>query len=133
VTAAGSSSLSPPRRVSRSSVDAHVSLARFPCLRPFQKIDLFPLHAQIALPELGRKLGPDDLVRLESSEGFVQRAWKLTDAQPPSLLFVEPGEILLDQGRLWEFVLEPAQAGEDEHGEGQMGDTPPRRRPGTRG
>lgn len=71
------------------------------------------------IPGEGTWLVPDhagtigSMCRVTAAPEFMASR-KLADAQPPSLLFAEPAGILLDQGRFGEFVLEPAQADEDQ-------------------
>src|SRR5215212_1201558 len=119
-TACGSSPSRESRSFRRRSVDTQVPFAGLLRVHTFEEGDLCPLDARIAVEKVFREPGPDDRVGLERAEGRLERVGKRTDAPAFSLFLVELGGVSLHQVRLGEIFLDPVEAGQDEHSEGQV-------------
>src|SRR5215211_2713898 len=116
----GSSSSRESRSLRRRSVDTEVPLAGLFRVRTVEEGDLGPLEAQVAIKQIFREPGADDRVGLECPEGLFERVGKRTEVQALLFFLVELGGVSLHQVRLGEVFLDPAEAGEYEHGERQV-------------
>src|SRR5215203_837326 len=118
--ACGSSSSRESRSFRRRSVDTQVPLAGHLRIHTFEKGDLGPLDAQIAVEEVFGEPGADDRVGLERIEGGYEGVGKWTDAPASSFFLAELRRVSFHQVRIGEVFFDPVEAGQDEHGEGQV-------------
>src|SRR5215211_3428990 len=118
--ACGSSSSRESRSFRRRSVDTQVPLAGPLRIHTFEEGDLGPLDAQIAVEEVFGEPGADDRVGLERIEGRFEGVGKWTDAPASSFFLVELRRVSFHQVRIGEVFFDTAEAGQDEHGEGQV-------------
>src|SRR5215210_6101473 len=118
--ACGSSSSRESRSSRRRSVDTQVPFAGLLRIHTFEERDLGPLDAQVAVKEVFGEPGADDRVGLERIEGRFEGVGKRTDAPASSFFLIELRRVTLHHVRLRKIFLDPAEAGQDEHGEGQV-------------